>query len=397
MLLDDIAKIFNQSRGKDRDDLGKADYLSWALHCHRLAFTVLALFVFFTTVHQLSQTPIECNFHSSYPGLSTKYLNARCLVDTMSTSVRLEAEEPGPEITPGIFVAVERRTVTVSHWYYIYVPMLLFAQAALVYAPVFLWRRIHRQRLVPYLIKAKGGKDDSPTGLVGRAKINLDKLAQLLADHRGQQRAYTFWFAACHLLGIAFVVAQFHVASLFFGSMLNEYGLSMLSMKDFVVEGANVTISDAVNHVFPTSTTCHITLFGDGGKGSSLSPLCVLPLNIFNGWLYVVVWVIYVFLIVANILLLLGYSALKLIPALRTALIWFTLPKVCVCEDRRHFYLLTRSSNSLLLGCPLQACDRQPQRHVLLRLVLSDEHPLPVSDGPGQGEARDASHRRDQQ
>merc|ERR1719187_1312206 len=82
---------------------------------------------------------------------------------------------------------------------------------------------------------------------------------------------------------------------------------------------------DPVVEVFPRVTKCDFAKFGPSGDVIVSDALCVLPLNIVNEKIYVVMWVWLMFLVVVTSASLVYRLVVILLPSVRTHVLIYTI------------------------------------------------------------------------
>jgi hypothetical protein len=104
--------------------------------------------------------------------------------------------------------------------------------------------------------------------------------------------SYFFKFLTCELLNFANVVGQIFLTDMFLGYQFQEFGRDVLSITQQDMTFRN----DALNKVFPKVTKCNFQKYGFSGTVQKHDALCVLPQNIVNEKIFVLIYFWFVFL-----------------------------------------------------------------------------------------------------
>ncbi|MPC37301.1 Innexin inx3 [Portunus trituberculatus] len=102
-----------------------------------------------------------------------------------------------------------------------------------------------------------------------------------LKESRGHNTMYAFTYLACETLNWVNVVAQMLLLDAFLGGVFLEYGLKVMSPK--------IGVTTLVK-TFPRMTKCDFKKYGHGGEIDKNDYLCVLPQNILNEKVFIVMW-----------------------------------------------------------------------------------------------------------
>lgn len=177
----------------------------------------------------------------------------------------------------------------VYHKYYQWVYFVLFFQAALFYAPHFFWKS-YEGRLLRTITEEL--RDPLFKLEVEEMRKRARSVAQYLERSMRQHQRYYYLFAAFELANLLNVLAQIYIVDQFLGGTFTTYGLD-------VIEYAQLEQDDRVDpmvRVFPRMTKCSFHRFGSSGDVQKYDALCILPLNIINEKIYIIMWFWFVFL-----------------------------------------------------------------------------------------------------
>lgn len=182
----------------------------------------------------------------------------------------------------------------IYHKYYQWVYFVLFFQAACFYAPHYFWKMFESQKLSKLtsnfknpLLKVTGadGKESEERGQVKR-------VISYLARNRSRHRNYFYYFIICEICNFINVILQVYLVDEFLGGTFTTYGLDVLNYVQLEQDDR----IDPMVRVFPRMTKCTFHRFGASGDVQKYDALCILPLNIINEKIYVVMWFWFVFL-----------------------------------------------------------------------------------------------------
>lgn len=111
-------------------------------------------------------------------------------------------------------------------------------------------------------------------------------LVEYLLRTRGRHNAYAFRYFICEVLNFIHVILQMVFINWFLGGEFSTYGLDVIKYID-MDPGER---PDPMNKVFPKITKCRFHRFGPSGDVMKFDNICLLPLNIINEKIYIVVW-----------------------------------------------------------------------------------------------------------
>lgn len=281
-------------------------------------FTVIMLLAFsiLVTCRQYIGDPIDC--HAPASTLRVDMIDQYCWVSSTISLPKAFDKRVGTEVVyPGVDKYVTGDD-SIRHQYYQWVCFVLFLQAILFYVPHYLWKTWECGRL-----KALMGNLDEP--LVGDdiKKQRILSLQSYFANSLHHHAFYVWRHAFCELLNFVNVVAQMFFTNRFLGGTFLTYGTEVINFSE--MDQMNRT--DPMVKVFPRVTKCAFYTSGATGNIQLHDAICVIPINIINEKIYIVLWFWFIFLAVV--------SGMALIYRLVTAFV----PKV-------RYYLLVARANS---------------------------------------------------
>lgn len=214
----------------------------------------------------------------------------------------------------------------------------LFFQAACFYAPYYTWKGFESKLLTTLASDLKSPVAKSEKNEKERQE-HLTKLVKYFAEKRRHviHTSYFRLFVCCEVANFVNVVSQMFIVNWFLGGNFTSYGWNSL-VRAFSEPRDRATENDPMEVVFPKMTKCTFRRFGPSGDLVKYDALCILPLNILNEKIYVIMW--FWFLILTFI------TGLWLIYRLLTIL----MPDVRVKIIRRRVSYLNNSSIIHLLN-----------------------------------------------
>ncbi|KAL6442013.1 hypothetical protein ACFW04_002388 [Cataglyphis niger] len=243
----------------------RVDNVVFRLHSR---FTVLLLLVctILVTAKQYIGEPISCMTDGSLADKDP--VNAYCWIYSTFTVSRHLKGIPGRGVaSAGVGQALPDDEAR-HHRYYQWVTILF-------YMPRALW----------------GIWERGTIGLLSR-----DLASPFLRDAWTEERNHNFYairFFVCEILNFLNSVGQIYLLDVFLEGQFRRYGPSVSA---FVAEENPYDRVDPMARLFPKMTKCTIHTFGPAGTVQTHDALCVLPLNVVNEKIFVVLWFWLVFL-----------------------------------------------------------------------------------------------------
>jgi len=184
-----------------------------------------------------------------------------------------------PEDTPDL-------NPTQHHAYYQWVPFLLALQSVALYLPCALWDT----REDGYFGQLLNGTHQVTVDRQDAA-AKIQKSARLFYfSLRRNNGKYLFWFLVCEVLGAGISIGNLFVTNTFLGGRFLHFGREALDYLNSPV----VDVNNPLNMVFPKVGKCTWHSFGASGSIQTKDALCVLPLNIVNEKVYVLLWLAFI-------------------------------------------------------------------------------------------------------
>ena len=158
------------------------------------------------------------------------------------------------------------------------------------YVPHFIWKRMEggqiRALLQDLYLPRINTEEESH-----RTQRNL--IANYIHRNMKKHNIYAGKFVFCEFLNLVNVSFQLYAMDLFFNGHFSTYGTEVLSISNRDAE----TRADPMAKVFPKMSKCTFHKYGPSGTIQNFDGLCVLPLNIINEKIYVMLWFWFIFLI----------------------------------------------------------------------------------------------------
>jgi len=178
------------------------------------------------------------------------------------------------------------------HSYYMWVPILLFGQACLFYAPRLLAKSWQSKNLACALKTAR-------KAMTSKAKERDEKLEEIadfiftnIMANSNKWALKMMAVTVCHLL---VTLANVFVTNLFLKGHFWMYGRQVAEYwryGHYRMNEALTSVSeiDPMELHFPTISKCTFHQYGSSGTVEIHDAFCVLPMNVVNRYIYLVVW-----------------------------------------------------------------------------------------------------------
>ncbi|OQR79945.1 innexin inx2-like [Tropilaelaps mercedesae] len=269
------------------------------------------------TAKQYFGDPIDCVVPKD--SINVKMLDTYCWIHKTFSVEKAFKGDLGNEVAyPGV-APHKNGDKLVYHAYYQWVCFVLFLQAGAFYLPRFIWKLIEGNRI-------KHLSADLRKPLLNDDKKRRVQL-QLLVDYMEATRlrghvAYFGSMVAIELLNFINIVLQIYLIDWFLGGEFSNYGWRTATFTEWHWEARY----DPMIKVFPRMAKCTFRMYGTSGDIQKLDAVCVLPINILNEKIYVILWFWLVGLTLVTALWLVFRAATILVPSLRERLL---LSNVC--------------------------------------------------------------------
>ncbi|KAF0310466.1 Innexin inx2 [Amphibalanus amphitrite] len=299
--------IFGSVKGMLKLDDVSTDNHVFRLH-YKVTTVMLVIFSLLVTSHQYIGDPIDCYSTSNIPD---NVFDSYCWIHSTFSVEQATKVQRG--FTPHYGVGTKQTDDTVQyHAYYQWVCFVLFLQALMFYTPRFLWQGWEggkARMLVMELncpIVDEQAKNDRKALLVEYLTCNM---------HNHTMYALKFFF--CEFLNLVNVVGQIFFIDYFLDYEFTTYGLRVVEFS----QSASEERTDPMTLVFPKVTKCNFETFGHSGTPQVHDAICVLPLNIVNEKVYIILWFWLVILTAISAMAIVYRFFVVLSPNLRTTLL----------------------------------------------------------------------------
>lgn len=301
--------IFKSLKGFLKPNPVNVDHNVFRLHYKVTVFMLLAFFLFVTS-NQYIGDPIDCIIDD----IPSDVMDTYCWIyGTFTMPNKINGIRGRDLIQPGVASGYIGKDEIKYHKYYQWVYFVLFFQAALFYIPRYLWKMWegNRVKMLTY---------DLNTHIIDANHLKQKKkiIIKSLRESLGHNNFYFCWFVLCETLCFINVVSQMLFMNYFLDGEFFTYGTDVLKMTELEPEMRH----DPMSVVFPKITKCTFHKYGPSGTIQNLDGLCVLPLNIINEKIYLILWFWFVLLSILSCLSLIYRTVVLLIPKVRVYMLF---------------------------------------------------------------------------
>lgn len=173
------------------------------------------------------------------------------------------------------------------HAYYQWVPFILFLMGSLFYLPHIIWKEVEGKRVDSLL---QGLNVISMDDTADAKMTNIVKY--LRASHGRLNNAYAYGYLCMQILNLTAVVSMMFLLERFFGGIFLDYGHTIVQY----LNGHPDVDHNPMVYAFPRLAKCIFKQFGVSGSIESHDVLCLLPQNIMNEKIFLVLWFWFVIL-----------------------------------------------------------------------------------------------------
>ncbi|GAB6024648.1 hypothetical protein CHUAL_009788 [Chamberlinius hualienensis] len=265
-----------------------ADNGVFRLHYHFTAILLLAFSILVTSKQYIGD-PIDCLQIDKF---RENLIDQYCWVSSTITVPKACHKQIGKEV---IYDCVDKyvkgQDEIRSHQYYQWVCFVLFLQALMFYFPHYVWKSWEGGRLKALTVDLDATlvQDD-----VKEQRIKALTAYFSVSLHRHSFYAYRFFF--CEILNFVNVIGQMFLTNRFLGGTFLDYGTDVIEFSQ--MDQMNRT--DPMVMAFPRVTKCSFYTFGPSGNPQNHDTICVLPINIINEKIYIILWFWFIILAVIS-------------------------------------------------------------------------------------------------
>ncbi|KAG8185840.1 hypothetical protein JTE90_024814 [Oedothorax gibbosus] len=243
--------------------------------------------------YQFIGKPILCIQKDDIP---EKLLNTYCWIEGTFTLPKAFFKDVGTEVVyPGVDKYLPGDEL-VEHTYYQWVCFTLFIQAVMFCAPYVLWQRMEAGRMTHLAQKLK-----NPCLPTKECEPGYKGLVTFFRSHRFEHQYYATKFLFCEVLNLVNIIFQIYFINMFLGGEFTKYGTSVMKYTNEEQQNG----LDPMVRVFPRITKCTFRKYGSSGDVQRHDALCLLPLNILNEKIYIIMWFWFIILAILDCSLLL--------------------------------------------------------------------------------------------
>jgi len=218
-----------------------------------------------------------CWIHSTYTVTSAFY-----------RKVGVEVPFPGVDNTRG-----NQKDIKIYHFYQ-WVPLWLFFQAILFYAPRWLWKNWEGGKI-------QALKMDLDVGVMTEVdrEQKKDMMISYLRRNIWHHNHWAYKYFLCESLALVNVIGQMFLMNTILDGEFLTYGIEVIKFMQSDQEDR----VDPMIYIFPRMTKCTFYKFGLSGEVERHDALCILPLNIVNEKIYIFLWFWFIILAILTSLL----------------------------------------------------------------------------------------------
>merc|ERR1712212_331922 len=330
------------------------DNLVFRLH-YKVTVILLVVFSAMVTAKQYFGDPIECFVQ----GVPAKTVSTYCWVHGTYTLRNLKMDQTRPftaaeksyfarmghngSAHPGIATSDPSKNYKVYHAYYQWVGFILFFQAILFYLPRYVWKIVEGGRVKFCINGMKEPELDD-----GERLQKAQRLVTYFEKFKNRNNIYAVQFFFFEILNLVNVLVQMNYINKFLGGRFLDYGSQILQFYNHIDIGI-----DPMVEVFPKMTKCQFNRHGPGGDIINHDALCLLPLNIVNEKIYLVMWLWMIVLAVWSGLAVLYRMACIIFPQMKTFTLtnysskWSIAANVCREGMYGDWFLLRQLSKNV--------------------------------------------------
>jgi len=338
----------------------ETDNFVFRLH-YKVTFPVLVLFSLMLTSTQYFGNPIDC----TTSGVDKSIVSTYCWTHGTYTVQNLQGVTNRPptqaekeQMTarhhfgfahPGIQTSDPNRNRRQYYTFYQWVAFVLFLQGVCFYGPRLIWKRMFENGKMKFL--TSGMKE--PTLDAEKKDRRVIKLKQGHDKLMGKNNTYAVTFFFMEILNLLNLFVQMGITNEFLQGRFINYGSRVLNYVHDSTIGSGGWNWNPMDEVFPKIAKCQFNKHGVGGGIQNHDAMCILPLNIVNEKIYLVLWWWYIVLSVLSAMAVLYRLTSILLPDLRTWMLWKSQrqwkPIDRICRNRPYgdWFLLRQMAKNV--------------------------------------------------
>jgi len=274
------------------------DNTTFRLH-YQYTFAILCIASLLQTAKQYFGDPIDC----IVDGVPGSVFKTYCWIHgTFTLPSQLTGRDGANRAHPGVgpypstagedrdLVEVTPEGDEIRHAWYQWVVFVLFFQGLLCYLPHFLWKSWEGGKLSLLL---QGQTQNTLETEAEKTKEKRSVIVNYILRNIRTHNLYVYKFIFCEFLNLVNIIGQMYLMDLFFNGQFTTYGSEVLSITNKQMEDR----VDPMAKVFPKMAKCTFHKYGPSGTIQNHDGLCILPINIINEKIYVVLWFWFMILI----------------------------------------------------------------------------------------------------
>lgn len=257
--------------------------VSTTFSLHRVTAYALLAASLFSTATQFFGGPIHCYAHNTH--VPSDVLNTHCWTHGTSTVV---SKDTSMMAHPGVIgtALMEDSDEILHHTYYQWVCFVLFFQALFFYMPYKIWKHAENGRIAN-MIKLADNQDENKPNALG----------EFLFSHYGSFSCLVLKYFLCECLAFINVFLQIYLMDSFLGGAFITYGSQVLNHDPGTNNGLH-----PMSKFFPRVTKCTWVDFSPSGGRQKSQAVCVMPLNVINEKIFLILWFWMLFLFLFTLL-----------------------------------------------------------------------------------------------
>lgn len=272
-----------------------------------------------------------CYSIGTYTRFRFKTERETSLLDSSIPNVTVKVDPQSRYLYPGIMFGDpsenDPKIKVMWHTYYQYVPVILFVQSVLFYAPHYLWK-VWENGVISSICKRLHDNRFAPSEYLD----SNYELVYFLQNCFKLNRSLVYKYFFCHVLCLLNLIVQIIALNVILNYQFITYGYKAFKFFFFdddtyglklAQEGTGFrtrerNLNSPMNFVFPKVTSCILEKGSvAGGQPNKLDLLCVLPLNILHDKFFLIVWFWFAILTVLTILQIIYDSMYTALPFFR--------------------------------------------------------------------------------
>ncbi|TRY72555.1 hypothetical protein TCAL_00996 [Tigriopus californicus] len=284
----------------------------WFVLHYRASVILMAVSSVLIGTTQYFGEPINCEVNNFDKSMVDTYCWTH---GTWTVAEFLTKKMEGVVAHPGVGPYDPRYHTMIHHRYYQWVPIVIALSAVLFYVPRYLWKMFEGGWIANMCKDMK-----YPSHQPGDHSQRVKTLYQFYVKNHRKHRTYGFMFAFCEFLNLLNVILQWIMADVFMRGRFHDYGSNALYYFRFQSD-----IPDAFNPcdlVFPKMAKCSFAFYGGSGDPSKSEPLCILPQNVLNEKVALLVWFWFICLIVCSTLAVMIRLVVMMVPVARKPILF---------------------------------------------------------------------------